>query len=170
MSFLRYKALMKDPISSIVKTFAATLKTSSFITTSIGLSWASICALQKLLPGNILTTQRFYLSGFLGGLAAFLSRDSSSAYFFYSARLGALTLWKAAVKHKRVKPIKGGDVVLFVTALATINVLLEKSPQAVSGKMVRKGMSVLRGQGWTDPVQVRDGLLKIEDDIKLVKS
>lgn len=152
-----------------MKTIAAAFRTSSFITTAIGLSWASICALQKVLPGGFLHTQRFYLSGFIGGLAAFLSRDSSSAYFFYSARVGALTWWRAAVKHKRVKPIKGGDVVLFVAALAIINVLLEKSPQTVSGKMVRKGMSVLRGQGWTDPVESRDGSLKKEAETGLAK-
>jgi len=161
---------MKDPLSSVIKTLIEALKTSSFITTSIGLSWVSICALQKVLPGSLLTTQRFYLSGFLGGLAAFLSQDSSSAYFFYSARIGAITWWKAAVKHKRVKPIKGGDVVLFVAALATINVLLEQSPQAVSGKMVRKGMSVLRGQGWTDPIQTSEELLKKEAETESVKT
>ena len=49
--------------------------------------------------------------------------------------------------------MRGGDVGVFVASLALLNVVYEGRAEAVQGAMIRKGMGVLRGEGFVDPVQ-----------------
>ena len=54
--------------------------------------------------------------------------------------------WKVGVKRRWWKGIKGGDVWLFVMALATINVIFTKDKDAVTSGMVRRIAAGLRGE------------------------
>jgi hypothetical protein len=60
------------------------------------------------------------------------------------------SLWKVGVKRRWWKGVKNGDVLLFVVSLATVNALYEVSPRAVNSGVARKGLGVLRGEGWVD--------------------
>lgn len=68
----------------------------------------------------------------------------------YTARVSIDSLWKVGVKRKWWKGVKNGDVLLFVVSLATVNTLYEVSPRAVNSGVARKGLGVLRGEGWVD--------------------
>lgn len=59
-------------------------------------------------------------------------------------------MWKVGVKRGWWKGIKNGDVLLFVVSLATVNALYEISPRSVNSGVARKGLGVLRGEGWVD--------------------
>ncbi|KAH0011888.1 hypothetical protein KCU78_g9904, partial [Aureobasidium melanogenum] len=85
-----------------------------------------------------------------GGLWAFVARRGQRSSFIYSARMSLDSFWKVGVKRGWWKGVKGGDVMLFATSLALINALYETQPKAVRGAMIRKGMGVLRGEGWVD--------------------
>lgn len=54
------------------------------------------------------------------------------------------------------KGVKGGDVMLFAASLALIDTLYETQPKAVRGAMIRKGMGVLRGEGWIDRTAIQE--------------
>jgi hypothetical protein len=82
------------------------LRTTTFITMAIGTSWSSICLFQHLLPSSFLPQKRFFLSGLLGGLWAFVDRKKGRGRFLYSARLSIESGWKVAVKRGLFKPVK----------------------------------------------------------------
>jgi len=150
LSVTRYKAFLDSPISALNRLAKSILRMSLFITGAIGTSWGSICLFQNILPRTFLPTQRWFLGGFLGGLWAFLERKSGRSNFMYSARLSIDSLWKVGVKHGWWRGIKNGDVLLVVMSLALINTVYEVDPKAVNGGVVRKGLGMLRGEGWVD--------------------
>lgn len=86
----------------------------------------------------------------MGGMWAFLERKSGRGNFLYSARMSIDSLWKVGVKRGWWRGVKNGDVLLFVVSLATVNVLYEVAPKSVSSGVARKGLGVLRGEGWVD--------------------
>lgn len=59
-----------------------------------------------MLPAKFLPTKRFFLSGLLGGLWAFIDRKKGRGRFLYSARLSIESGWNVAVKRGLVKPVK----------------------------------------------------------------
>ena len=67
-----------------------------------------------------------------------------------SARLSIDSLWKVGVKRGWWKGVRNGDVWVFVLGLMLLNTVYEVDPKAVSGGLVRKGLGVLRGEGWVD--------------------
>ena len=148
----RYKAFVTAPMQSLNALAASILRTSFFLTSAIGTAWSSICLLQRILPGSTLPTSRWFVSGFLAGLWAFLERGGSSSRgnFLYSARMSLDSLWKMGKKKGWWRGVKGGDVVLFTAGLALVNVVYERDPSAVEGGLVRKGLGMLRGEGWVD--------------------
>ncbi|KAF2500168.1 hypothetical protein BU16DRAFT_569908 [Lophium mytilinum] len=150
LSVTRYKAFLDSPLSALNRLAKSILRMSLFITGAIGTSWGSICLFQNILPRAFLPTQRWFLGGFLGGLWAFLERKSGRSNFMYSARLSIDSLWKVGVKHGWWRGIKNGDVLLVVMSLALINTVYEVDPKAVNGGVVRKGLGMLRGEGWVD--------------------
>jgi hypothetical protein len=81
---------------------------------AIGTSWSSICLFQHLLPASFLPTKRFYLSGALGGLWAFVDRKKGRGRFLYSTRLSIESAWKVAVKRGFVKPVRYPPLIHFV--------------------------------------------------------
>lgn len=150
MSVTRYKAFLNAPISALNKLAKSILRMSLFICGAIGTSWGSICLFQNVFPRNLLPTQRWFLGGFLGGMWAFLERKNGRGNFLYSARMSVDSLWKVGVKRGWWRGIKNGDVLLFVVSLATVNALYEVAPKSVSSGVARKGLGVLRGEGWVD--------------------
>lgn len=64
----------------------------------------------------------------------------------YSMRLSMLSAWKVGVKRGWWKGVKGGDVWLFVGALAAVNVVFTKDEQAIKGGMARWVVKGLRGE------------------------
>lgn len=82
------------------------LRTTTFITMAIGTTWSSICLFQHILPSAFLPQKRFFLSGLLGGLWAFIDRKKGRGRFLYSARLSIESGWKTAVKRGLIKPVK----------------------------------------------------------------
>jgi len=80
------------------------------------------------------------------------------------ARMSLDSAWKVGVKHGWWKGVKNGDVLLFALSLAVINSVYEKDPKAVSGGVVRKGLGMLRGDGWVDRALVGRGRSDDDDD------
>lgn len=150
MSVARYKAFLDSPIAALNSLAKRILRMSLFISGAIGTSWGSICLFQNIFPRNLLSTQRWFLGGFIGGLWAFLERKGGRSNFLYSTRMSIDCLWKVGIKRGWWRGVKNGDVLLFVASLATINVLYEISPRSVSSGVARKGLGVLRGEGWVD--------------------
>lgn len=157
LGVLRYKAFAADPVRAVARLVKSVLRMSLFITGSIGTSWASICLFAHFLPRKVLPTQRWFLGGFLGGCWAFLERKSGRSNFLYSARLSLDSLWKVGVKHGWWRGVKNGDMLLFVASLAVVNAVYEVDPKAVSGGVVRKGLGMLRGEGWVDRAALSGG-------------
>jgi hypothetical protein len=149
-ALLSYKSFLKNPMQQLNRLAAKVLRMSLFITGSIGTAWGSICFFAIYLPRNTLATQRWLLSGFLGGMWAFVARRGQRSSFIYSARTSLLSLWKVGIKRGWWKGVEGGDVLLFAVSLALIDALYETRPTAVRGAMIRKGMGILRGEGWVD--------------------
>ncbi|KAF2115811.1 hypothetical protein BDV96DRAFT_545577 [Lophiotrema nucula] len=150
LSVTRYKAFLDSPIAAINKLAKSILRMSLFISGAIGTSWGSICLFQRILPRNFIPTQRWFLGGFLGGSWAFLERKNGRSNFLYSARMSIDSLWKVGVKKGWWRGVKNGDVLLFALSLATVNVLYEISPKSINSGVARKGLGVMRGEGWVD--------------------
>lgn len=174
----RYKSFFKNPVGALVKLSRNTLLTSTSITGSIGTAWAMCCLFQKVLPGKVLPRGRFWLSGMLGGLWAFVDSKGGRASFLYSFRLGLVSTWKVLVKKGVVRGVKydfpsfdcsskaihrpllihefscnrNGDVYLFILSLALINSLFDIDAHSVSGSVARRALSSVRGLGMKDPV------------------
>jgi len=153
----RYRAFLDSPLTSINTLAARVLRTSFFLTSAIGTAWSSICLLQHLLPHHVLPTGRWFLSGFLAGMWAFLERGAGRSNFLYSARASLDSFWKVGRKRGWWRGIRNGDVLVFVASLMVVNVVYEKDPKAVTGGVVRKTLGMLRGDGWVDRSVKRDG-------------
>jgi len=160
MSLLRYKSFLDSPVAAINKLSKTILRTSLFITGSIGTSWGSICLFQNILPRTFLPTQRWFFGGFIGGLWAYVDRKGGRANALYSLRMSIDSLWQVGIKRGWWRSVKNGDVLLFVLSLATVNALYEVSPRSVNSSVARKGLGVLRGEGWVDPAALVEGKSK----------
>lgn len=165
LSITRYRAFIDSPVAALNKLAKSILRMSIFISGAIGTSWGSICLFQHIFPRNFLPTQRWFLGGFLGGMWAFLERKHGRGNFLYSARMSIDSLWKVGVKRGWWRGIKNGDVLLFVLSLATVNALYEMSPRSINSGVARKGLGVLRGEGWVDRAALpREEKGKASDD------
>ena len=149
-ALLAYKSLFKEPIPFLNRLASRILRMSLFITGAIGTSWGSICLFNNLLPRNVLPTQRWFLGGFIGGLWAFVARHKERSNFLYSVRLSIDSFYKVGKKRGWWRGLKNGDVLLFVGSLALLDFVYQAQPGAVQGAMLRKGMGVLRGEGFVD--------------------
>jgi hypothetical protein len=149
-SLLRLQAFIKTPIPAFSRLARVILRTSVYVTGAVGTAWGSVCLMQHLLPGRLLPTKRWVLGGALGGMWAFMERKTGRGNFLFSARLSMDSLWKVGVKRGWWKGVKNGDVLLFVASLAFAQVIYEINPKAVNSPIVRKALSMLRGDGWVD--------------------
>jgi len=149
-SFLRIKAFISMPIPAFSRLAKVILRTSFFVTGAIGTAWGSICLFQNLLPHNFLPTKRWILGGALGGSWAFIERKTGRSNFLFSTRLSLDSFWKVGVKRGWWRGIKNGDVLLFVASLAAMQSIYEVDPKAIDSPVIRKVLSLLRGDGWID--------------------
>lgn len=150
LSLRSYKSFLASPIASLNTMAKKILRMSLFLSGAVGTSWGSICLFQNIFPRTFLATQRWFLSGMLGGMWGFLARKNGRANFLYTARMSLDSLWKVGVKHGWWTGVRNGDVLLFVASLALVNALYEVSPRSVNSGVVRKGLGVMRGEGWVD--------------------
>lgn len=146
LSIPRYKSFYNSPIASMDKLGRSVLRISAFIAGAIGTSWGAICFFQQVLPRGVLATQRYFLGGFLGGMWAYLDRITGNGNFIYSMRMSILSTWKVGVKRGWWKGCKGGDVWLFVVAMAMVNVIYTKDDAAIKGGAARWVIAGLRGE------------------------
>ncbi len=160
---LAYKTLIKAFLN---KLSSRILRMAFFITAAIGTSWASICAFNNILSRNVLPTQRWFLGGFAGGMWAYVARSKERGNFLYSARLSIDSLYKVGKKRGWWRGVKNGDVLVFMASLALVGYVYEARPDAVQGAMLRKGMGVLRGEGWSDRAAPRSDAGKKDVDEK----
>lgn len=145
-SIPRYKAFYNAPISSLDKLGRSVLRTSAFVTGVFGTTWGAICLFQQILPRTMLPTQRFFLGGFLGGLWAFIDKEAGRANYLYNVRLSLKSLWNVGVKRGWWKGVKGGDIWLFVAALAAVNVVYTKDVYALRSTALQTVIAGLRGE------------------------
>ncbi|KAK7959959.1 uncharacterized protein PG986_004813 [Apiospora aurea] len=146
----RYKSLYNAPMAVFSKLLGQTLRLSTFVTGAVSTAWASICFFQTWFPRHFLATQRFFLGGFLAGLWGFVERKRGRGIFLYSARTSVDSLWKVGVKRRWWKAMKGGDLWVFVVALAVTGAVYERDAKAVREANWRKGVSWMRGTEWRD--------------------
>ncbi|KAI1204205.1 uncharacterized protein F4807DRAFT_448579 [Annulohypoxylon truncatum] len=146
----RYKLLYNSPLYLVNRLMSRVLRMSTFATGAISTAWASICFFQTWLPRAFLPTQRFFLGGFLAGLWAWVERKEGRSVFLYSARTSVDSLWKVGVKRRWWRAMKGGDVWVFVLALAITGAVYERDARAIRESRVRKGVSWARGSGFKD--------------------
>ncbi|KFH45400.1 hypothetical protein ACRE_037580 [Hapsidospora chrysogenum ATCC 11550] len=153
----RLKTLYHSPLATLHRVLSSALRMSTMVTGSIATIWGSMCFFQSFLPRHVLATQRFFLSGFLSGLWAWVERRNGRAAFLYSARASVDSLWKVGVKRRWWKAMRGGDVWVFVLALMITGVVYERDARAIREDNWRKGVSWVRGQGWRDWSMDEDG-------------
>ncbi|KAK7995691.1 hypothetical protein PG990_014464 [Apiospora arundinis] len=146
----RYKSLYNAPMAVFSQLLSQTLRLSTFVTGAISTAWASICFFQTWFPRHFMATQRFFLGGFLAGLWGFVERKRGRGIFLYSARTSVDSLWKVGVKRRWWKAMKGGDLWVFVVALAVTGAVYERDAKAVREAGWRKGVSWVRGTEWRD--------------------
>lgn len=162
LSIPKYKSFYNSPILSLNSLASRTLRYATFVTGSIGTSWASICLFQQFFPKRFLATQRFFLGGMLGGMWGFVVRGDARSEFLYTLRMSLDSLWKVGRRRGWWKGIRGGDVGLFVASLMVINVVYERDARAIRSGVVRRGISSLRGEGLKDWVAEEDRQIEEE--------
>ncbi|KAG6027687.1 hypothetical protein E4U19_001906 [Claviceps sp. Clav32 group G5] len=148
----RLAALYHRPVAVLSAMLSRAFRTALFATGAISTAWASICFFQNYLPRRVLPTQRFFLGGFAAGLwACVMDSRHGRPIFLSSARLSLLSLWRVGIKRRWWRAVRGGDVGVFVLALALTGVAYERDARAaVPERQWRKGITWLRGEGWRD--------------------
>lgn len=158
LSLPRYPNFLNNPQKEISSLIARILRLSVFFTCAVGTSWSSICFLQTILPLTFLPTRRWLLSGFLGGLWAYiLDPVSARANSLYSVRASVDSLWKVGRKRGWWRGMKGGDLVVLVLGMAVVGGLFETDEGAIRDGVVRRLVRVLRGDGGVTEMKSRRG-------------
>lgn len=154
LSLLSIKSFVSHPIGATNSLCRKILSMTAVLSAAIGSAWGSVCLFNSFLPRAILPTQRFFLSGALGGLPfALLGGGEHRSHFLYFVRLAIDSAWKAGTKRKLWRGYKGGELVVLVASLALMGSILERRPTAVTGPGVRRGLAWMRGDGFVDPVE-----------------
>lgn len=141
------------PISSVNGLSKRIISLTAVFSASLGVAWGSLCFWSNLLPRSTLPTKRFYLSGALGGLP-FLFLGNSRSTFLYFFRAAVDSAWKAGVKRGLWKGWRGGELWVFVVSWALMGAILEARPSALQGPGIRKLLAWLKGDGFSDPVDM----------------
>ncbi|KAE8148025.1 hypothetical protein BDV25DRAFT_159081 [Aspergillus avenaceus] len=153
LSVLKFKKFMASPIASVNALSKKIITLTAVISASVGSAWGSICLWNSLFPRSVLPTKRLFLSGAVAGMPfAFLGNSRSIYLYFFRAAVDSM--WKTGVKRGLWKGWKGGDLFILVLSWAVIGTILEARPNVVQGKMVRKALTWVKGDGFADPVEV----------------
>ncbi|KAJ5176105.1 uncharacterized protein N7482_001982 [Penicillium canariense] len=146
---LSSKSILARPITSINSLSRRIITMTAVLSAAVGSAWGSVCLLNNTLPRSTLPTKRFLLSGALGGLPFALLANSRSV-FMYFFRAAVDSAWKTGVKHRWWKGGRAVELWLFVLSWALMGSILEAHPSAVQGRVLRKGLAWLRGDGFVD--------------------
>ncbi|KIX02410.1 uncharacterized protein Z518_08351 [Rhinocladiella mackenziei CBS 650.93] len=142
-SLLRMKKWVDSPLASLNRLSESILRSTMAISGSIGAAWGSICFFQAIFPRYFLPKFRFVLGGLLGGLFQLFDRTPAGHMnSLYAARTSVDSLWKVGVKHGWWRPIRGGDVWLFVAGLALVNVVYDLGKGTAAGQ--DRAMSLIK--------------------------
>ncbi|KAI6250202.1 hypothetical protein HI914_02120 [Erysiphe necator] len=143
-------SILNVPQAVIGRLIDRILRYSVFVSGAVGTTWASVCLFQSIFSRSFLTETRFFLGGFLGGLWAWTVRRQARSEFIYSLRASILSCWQLGRKRGWWKSLPGGDVLVFIVCLATLNVVFEcdRGRGVVNSWMVRSALSGARGYGW----------------------
>ncbi|KAI9893711.1 MAG: hypothetical protein M1814_005927 [Vezdaea aestivalis] len=164
-SIPKYRTLLSSPLKLPSRVLYAAARTSAFLSLAMGTSWGSICLFQALFPGRFLQRERFFLSGFLGGLAALVDRKGGKSIFLYSTRASVDSTWKVGVKRGWWRGFKNGDVWVFVAAAMLANCMYESEDgeETTDSGLARRLFEGLRGRGWKDPLRGVDPSHKVKE-------
>jgi len=148
-SIPRYRILKTKPIEAIINLFYRALKTSTFVTLSIATTWSSICYIQRWLPVSVLAQKAFYISGFLGGLSAFIDRRVNRTLYLDAARNAAIAWWRnygatRNTTYSKSTLVSSADVILFTLSIAILNILYEIRPAAITSNGFKELLKFLR--------------------------
>ncbi|PVH68858.1 hypothetical protein DL98DRAFT_661980 [Cadophora sp. DSE1049] len=163
LSLPSYSKFYASPLTTLNNLAAKILRYTLFTSGSIGTSWAAICLFQSYLPSKLLSTQRFFLGGFLGGIWGYIVRREARGEFLYAARASLDSVWKVGRKRGWWRGVRGGDVWIFVASLMAVNVVFEREGRAVNSGVVRRGVGFLRGEGVRDRVGEEEKRREIEE-------
>ncbi|WEW59077.1 hypothetical protein PRK78_004546 [Emydomyces testavorans] len=156
LSLLRFKSLLVHPINTTNILCRKILSITAVLSAAIGSAWGSICLFNSILPGSLLRTQRFYLSGALAGAPfMFFGAAGYRSHFIYFFRLALHSAWKVGVKRGLWRGWKGGELWLLAVSWAVTGAVLESRPSAVTGPGMRKMLAWVRGDGYVDQAELR---------------
>lgn len=145
-SILRIRAALKQPIAFIARLMQTILKVTTVLVGSFAGAWGSICFFNNFLPKSVIPQSRFFLGGAIGGCMAIIDRSPTAhENAMYATRLSIDSLWKVGVKHRWWKEVKGGDVYIFVTALAALNMLYDAQRATMGPERTMMAVRLLRG-------------------------
>lgn len=145
-SLLRVSRLFKDPVQFIARLVSQILRATTVIVGGISGAWGSICLFNNYLPGSMIPKSRFFIGGMLGGFAAFLDQTPTGhANNMLVLRNSLDSLWKVGVKHRWWRGVNGGDVYVFVVALAAINMLYDVQREVFKQDRSMAVIRILRG-------------------------
>ncbi|PGH13668.1 hypothetical protein AJ79_03517 [Helicocarpus griseus UAMH5409] len=151
LAILKFPAFLAHPILATNALCTKVLTRTAVLSAALGSAWGSVCLFNTYLPRSLLPTQRFYLSGALGGLPfAFLAGDGNRSMFLYFFRVAVDSAWKVGTKRGLWRGWKGGDLFVFVASWALVGALLEKNAGVIEGGGLRKLFAWLRGDGFVD--------------------
>lgn len=153
ISAVQYKKFLAQPISATNAASKRVIKIAGVLSVAAGSTWGSICLLNKLLPRSALSTKRFFLNGFIGGLPFALLGNSRGGYLSIF-RVAVYSAWKVCIKRGLWCGWKGGDLWILALSWALMGSILEGNPSAVQQKGFRKFLAWTRGEGLVDPVEV----------------
>lgn len=87
---------------------------------------------------------------------------NSRSTFLYFLRSAIVSAYKTGIKRGKWKGRKSGELVLFVLSWALMGSIFEASPSAIEGGGLRKGLTWLRGDGFTDPADAKRKLREMK--------
>lgn len=88
--------------------------------------------------------------------------SGSRQLFLYSARIAGESFWRVGVAHRWWRPIKGGDVLVFVAALGLVGAVYEKEREGLANRrreraaVVRRQRRLLKELGEEDAARGED--------------
>lgn len=123
-SLIRVKRLIKNPVLFMSHLANQILRVTVVVCGSLAGTWGSICFFNNYLPKSFIPQFRFFLGAALSSSIAMIDRSSTGhENAMYTTRLSLDSLWKVGRKKGWWRGVKGGDVGLFVVALAVFSVL-----------------------------------------------
>ena len=145
-SILRIRKAFKQPIDFIAQLVQQVLKVTVVVVGSIAGAWGSICFFNNFLPKSFLPKFRFFLGGAISGCLAIIDQSPTGhENAMYVTRMSIDSLWKVGVKHRWWRGVKGGDVYIFVVALAALNMLYDGQRPVFAQERTMSVIKLLRG-------------------------